>query len=362
MQSNRNYKEELIELLKTRMDRFEQGSFEKIVKRIPDSDLDGALDPRVHALKVEEAKAIGGPFPEFPPHEFPLEAIRSSMGYPNKDITRSNVGVERRIITGKNGPIPIRIYTPSIGAAFHPIVYFHGGGFIGGSLDTVENPCKSLAEKANAVVVSVDYRLAPEHPFPAGLTDCYDAVEWVCRHAEELHADRNRLAVAGDSAGGNLANGCSMMDRDLGHRRIRYQALIYPVVKLAEDESFAWNLDEYEIEHHRDMILQGLVGLQGAGETLNRMYVQEGSDPRDPYASPLLCSQLEGMPRTLIVTAEYDMLRLEGEEYARRLGQAGVETRLIRYKGMDHAFIDKYGIYPQAEDCMDEIADDVRSL
>lgn len=355
---------DLICMLKERLSTRMIGEVEYVEKRIPDSDEEGILDPRVVQLKREEEKAGKGPgafsaLSALSPEEFPVDLIRSKMGYPNLDLS-TNIRTEHRMIDGHHGEIPIRIYSPIEGDQLPAVVYFHGGGFFGGSLDAVENPCKALAEKAGAVVISVGYRLAPEHPFPAGATDCYDAVHWVHQHASALRVHPDQVAVAGDSAGGNLATVCALADKMGRKGMIKYQALIYPKVNLADD--FPWSLDEYTINNHHDLIMPLLEGLRGMGGIVNALYLKGGTAPENPLVSPLLSEDLQGMPKTLIITAEYDYLRLEGEAYARKLGEAGVESKVIRYNGMDHAFIDKFGVYPQAEDCIDEIAKDIRKL
>ncbi|MCY9513953.1 alpha/beta hydrolase [Paenibacillus apiarius] len=241
------------------------------------------------------------------------------------------------------------------------IVFIHGGGFIGGTLDVVEHPCKALAEKANGVVVSVDYRLEPEHPYPAGLHDCFDTVRWAHQHADEQNMNRDQLAIAGDSAGGNLSTVCAMMDRDLGTGMIKFEALIYPTVNMGNvaTDDYKWDIAQYTINNHHDLIMAGIQGLGNMSGILDRLYLQGRAEVANPYVSPLLADDLSGMPETLIITAEYDFLRLECEAYARKLLRSGVNTRLIQYNGMDHAFMDKLGSYPQAEDCMSEIAQGV---
>jgi acetyl esterase len=220
-----------------------------------------------------------------------------------------------------------------------------------------------LAEKAGAVVVSVDYRLAPEHPFPAGLTDCFDAVTWVHTNARELNIDEKCIAVAGDSAGGNLSAACAIMDRDGKTGMIALQALIYPTLDLVcrPCEEYTWDLSEFNIRYHRELIEGIIAAMRGDVELLHTVYLQ-GRDAEDPLVSPLYVADASGLAPALILTAEYDALRLEAEAFARKLTRARVRTRLIRYNGMDHAFMDKIGLYPQAEDCIEEIAAEVRRL
>jgi acetyl esterase len=358
---------ELLGLLKTRSSAIEDKGMEIEIKRVPDSDREGDLDPRV--LKVLGNQRIGSLFQtsirtgSLDPMNLDMAAIRASMGWPNIDVTAGGIRTEKRAIPGTDLPVPIRIYSPGKPAKMPAVVFFHGGGFIGGTVTAVENPCKALAEKAGAVVVSVDYRLAPEYPFPAGLTDCFDAVTWVHANAMELNIDEERMTVAGDSAGGNLSAACAIMDRDRKTGMIALQALIYPTVDLVcrPCKEYTWDLSEYTIRHHRELTEGIILALRHDAELLHSVYVR-GRDSADPLVSPLYVADAFGLAPALILTAEYDALRLEAEAFARKLTRASVRTRLVRYCGMDHAFIDKIGLYPQAEDCIEEIAAEVRTL
>lgn len=332
------------------------------IKKLPDSDAEGEMDSRVLQTTLEMVQKMAAM--EKPPEgEFDLmkmvQGMRASMGWPNTDVTTTDIRTEAATIqSSEGGAIPVRIYTPAQGANMPAVVFFHGGGFFGGTLDVVENPCKAIAEKAGAVVVSVDYRLAPEHAFPAGLNDCFDAVRWVYENASLLNVNPQQIAVCGDSAGGNLATVCAMKDRELGMRMIKYQALIYPTVNMAGvvTEDYEWSIDQYTINNHRELITAGLTGMGDMTNMLDSIYLQGAEPATSAYVSPLLAENVSGLPTTLIITAEYDFLRLECEAYARKLQRAGVETQMIRYNGMDHAFMDKIGFYPQAEDCMAEVA------
>lgn len=338
-----------------------------LIKKVPGSDTNkGVLDPRVRAV-LQEQLLSGGGLPEVTGAEhmeiedIPIAQLRAQMGCPNKDVTRTRIQTRDLDINGQNGTIPIRIYRPETSRNRLPgILFFHGGGFMGGTVGVIENSCKILAEKANAAVIAVDYRLAPEHPFPAGMTDCFDTVEWVFHNASQIDVNPEQIAVTGDSAGGNYSTVCALKDRDLGKRIIKYQALIYPSVNLAEidTDDHAWHIEEYTINNHehRELILASIYGLKDSLPLVRRVYLQGKTSPKDPYVSPLHAVDLSGMPETLIITAEYDKFRLECEAYARRLIRSGVKTQLIQYNGMDHGFIDKIGIYPQVEDCMNEIA------
>lgn len=234
--------------------------------------------------------------------------------------------------------IPVRVYWPvETSDLLAGIVYFHGGGWVIGDLDTHDATVRELANKTNAVVVSVDYRLAPEHPYPAAVNDCYAATQWVSTNATELGIDSSRLAVAGDSAGGNLAAVVSLMARDrktLGKTapEIRFQLLIYPCCDM---DSSSWA----SMEENKD-------GPFLTREIMNWFYDHYMGDQnrRDPYAAPIRADDFSGLPSALVVTAELDPLRDEGEAYGQKLSDAGVETEVIRCDGMFHGFF-SFGQY-----------------
>lgn len=348
---------QLVRLLSQSRNMNHENGVETIVKPIPDTDVTGDLDPRVLAVIQGYAAAE-------PETSFDLASARASMGWPNRDVTMMDITTDHVMVPSADGDIPARLYRPASTGPLPAILFFHGGGFFGGTLNTVENPCKLLAEKANALVVSVDYRLAPEHPFPAGLNDCYRALEWVHECADELGVSRDGIAVAGDSAGGNLATACCLLDRSNETNMINFQALIYPVVNLGSvpTDDYEWTLERYEIKHHHDLIRGVVMALGDSEDLLNQLYLQGKAELTDPLVSPLLADDVNGLPPALIITAEFDYLRLEGEAYARKLARDGVRTRLIQYRGMDHAFMDKLGDYPQSEDCLTEIANGMKEL
>lgn len=246
---------------------------------------------------------------------------------------------DRRIPGAPDGPpIPVRVYWPQTGSNGLPVVvYFHGGGWVLGGLDSHDPLCRSLANEVGAVVVSVDYRLAPEHRFPAAAEDAYAATAWVHAHATELGAAPSRLAVAGDSSGGNLAAVVALMARDRGGPPLRFQLLVYPVVDYARNTpSYRANAEGYFLTatHMRWYWDQYLGTADGAG----------------PYASPLRAHDLRGLPPAYVVTAEFDPLRDEGEAYAQRLREAGVPVSVRRYDGMFHGFFSLAGLLPAARE------------
>jgi acetyl esterase len=234
--------------------------------------------------------------------------------------------IEDRTVPGPAGPIPVRIYIPE-GPAIKPVlVYFHGGGWVIGNITTTDAACRSLANQAGCVVVSVDYRLAPEHKFPAAPEDCYAAVCWVAENAAALGVNPGQVAVGGDSAGGNLAAVVSLMARDRGGPAIGFQLLVYPVTDYnLETASYQENAEGYFLT--RSMMAW-----------FWQHYLTNEAEGRHWMASPLRAESLQGLPPALVITAEFDPLRDEGEAYAQRLEEAGVPVVARRYPGMIHAF------------------------
>ncbi len=236
------------------------------------------------------------------------------------------VPTEDRSVPGPGGPIPVRVYRPAAEGPLPVVVYFHGGGFVIGDLDTHDASCHRLAAGVPAVVVSVDYRLAPEHPFPAAVEDCDAATRWVSAHAAELGADPGRLAVAGDSAGGNLAAVTAVMARDRHGPAIAAQLLLYPVIAA-----------DFDTESYR-ACASGFYNSREAMVWYWDQYVPDTTDRTHPYASPAR-ADLTGLPAAVVITAGYDPPRSEGDQYAESLAAAGVPTVHRCYEGAIHGFM-----------------------
>jgi acetyl esterase len=237
-----------------------------------------------------------------------------------------------RVIPGPESDIPIRIYTPDGEGPFPIIVYFHGGGFVFGGLESHDPVCRSIVNAAKQILVSVDYRLAPEHRFPAAPTDCFSAVNWVYEHAEELNGDHSKISVAGDSAGGNLAAVVSQMARDKRGPRITKQLLLYPVVDAYEPGKYP----SYEENGRGYFLTTDFMDLSC------NTYIQNEEDRMNPYAAPIHANDFSELPPALIITAEYDPLRDEGELYGEKLRAAGVEVTMKREEGFIHGFFNLF--------------------
>ncbi len=249
------------------------------------------------------------------------------------------------------GGVRLRIHRPlgaPAGQALGGVLYLHGGGWVAGDLDTHDRICRGLANRSGAAVIAVDYRLAPEHPFPAGLEDALAALAWSRTHAAAVGVDPTRLAVAGDSAGANLAAVLARRDRDAGGTPpLALQVLVYPITDAAMDTSSYTENGE------------GLYLTRADMEWYWGHYMG-GADPLDPDASPLRAADLSGLPPALVLTAEYDPLRDEGEAYAERLRAAGVPVECRRRAGMVHGFLRWGGAVDEASTTLDEIGARIR--
>jgi acetyl esterase len=304
------------------------------------------VDPQIQALLD---KGTGVPAT----HTLPIDVARGqyeariALTAPAAEIA----AVRERTIEGPGGKLRIRIYTPLGSGPFPLLVFCHGSGFVLCSLDTHDGMCRNLCAGAECVVASVDYRLAPEHKFPAGIDDCLCATLWAAAHAAELGADPGRIAVGGDSAGGNMAAVIALRVRDEGGPPLCGQLLLYPVT-----------------DYHTPGTPSYEENAEGYGLTRDTMkwfwghYLNNPSEGAHPHASPLRATDFTGLPPTLVITAEYDPLRDEGELYAARSRTAGVPTRLSRYDGVNHGFMFWVGVVDKAGAAMNEASEWLRSV
>ena len=300
------------------------------------------LDPQAAALLEAMAKMNAGRplMHEGTPDEARRAYAASVPPTPDDPLA----SVEERTIPGPAGPLRLRVYRPLGEGALPAIVYFHGGGWVMGSIESHNALCHGLASRSGCVVAAVDYRLAPEDPFPAGLDDCVAAVAWVVANAGELGVDPERVAVGGDSSGGNLAAAACLVARDRGGPPIAFQLLIYPVLAFGYDTpSYAENAEGYFLT-------------AVAMRWFSDQYLSRPEHAADPYAAPLLAADLAGLPPAHMVTAEYDPLRDEDEAYVAAMADAGVATSLHRYDGMIHGFVRMAASLDQGRAALDECA------
>jgi acetyl esterase len=255
--------------------------------------------------------------------------------------------VQDHAVKADDRAIPVRVYRPVPETDLPLLVYCHGGGFSAGGLDTHDSICRRLARDARVVVVSVDYRLAPEHRFPAAPDDVYEALLWAAGHARQLGARSDRIAVGGDSAGANLAAVTALRARDRGEVSLAFQLLIYPRVDMTDHQTQSW----------KD--LDGFLLSRATADFFRSGYLPDPELYGHPYASPLLAPDHSRLPPALVITAEFDPLRDEGEAYARKLVTAGVPARFVRYSGVVHGF---FGLRPcrKSEQAFDEVTKALR--
>lgn len=270
-------------------------------------------------------------------------AIRAMMDAPMGGETGPIGSVEDRAIPGPASDMRARIYRPVSAGSCATLAFFHGGGFVVGSLDTHDALCRELCHQLGAVVVSVDYRLAPEHPFPAAPEDAYAATCWVAEHIAELGGRADRLVVAGDSAGGNLAAVVCLMARDRSGPAIAHQLLMYPVTDHSPETG------------SRQAFATGYFLTQEMMTWFSGHYLQSSEDNRHPLAAPLHAADLAGLPPATVITAAFDPLRDEGEAYAEKLRAAGVPVTLRRVEGTIHGFLSMLAL-PHAKVELEQLA------
>ncbi len=308
------------------------------------------LDPQAQVL-LDKIAAANVP----PLHELTVEEARQANAKLFiTGLEPEAVGaIEDRVIPGPAGTghdIPIRVYRPEGDGPFPILVYFHGGGWVVGSLETHDAQCRALTTGASCVVVAVDYRLAPEHKFPAAVEDCDAATQWVSDHAASLGGDPARIAVGGDSAGGNLAAVVALRARDRGTPYLAFQLLIYPATELHGGTP-----------SHRENA-EGYLLTRDAIEWFRDHYLRSDADVSHPDASPLLALSLDDLPPAFIITAAFDPLRDEGEAYAARLQEAGVPVILKRYEGMIHGFFNLGHVLDQGRQAIEDCAAELRRV
>jgi acetyl esterase len=304
-----------------------------------------ALDQHVSELLAFLKQAGAKSFELMDIQEF-RGAVGSSVGMqkPPQEVAK----VHSVDIPGPAGTLPARIYVPKGQAPFSVIVYFHGGGWVGGGLDVVDEPCRALANKTGAIVIAPSYRLAPENKFPSAVDDAYAAMKWVGERIASFGGNIDRLFVAGDSAGGNLAAATALMARDRSGPKLSGQILLYPVVDAKSDYP--------SMREHAEGYFLHTAALSWFWD----QYLSAATDRDNPYASPIN-GNLVGLPRTLIVSMEYDPSRDESEAYGAKLAAAGVDVRVTRIDGLIHGAFWSSGAVPRAEELYEEIAGFLRT-
>lgn len=304
---------------------------------------DGKINTYI-ALNLELDKILN-------PHSINDESIDNIRARLNKDATKVSKksipfsNIENITIDINSKKIPVRIYTPDDTEMLPIVIYSHGGSWIAGNLDTHDNVCRKLSKNTKAIVISVDYRLAPENPFPAGLNDIYNVLQWTYKNAKNINGDENHIAIAGDSAGGNLSAAVSLISKNKNGPNITCQVLIYPSTNIYELNTESWS----NFSNHFNISKEEM-------ERYISLYVPQKEDRKDPYVSPLLANEFNQLPDTLVITAEIDPLRDDGESYGNKLKQAGIQSEIIRFNGVTHGFITMDKITNKADEALNQIS------
>jgi acetyl esterase len=301
------------------------------------------MDPQVTGL-LEMLKSQG--VPDFP--DLGVDGAREFINaFLQLEGTPEDVAEVRELTCpGPDGnTIPMRSYRPAIDGDLPVLMYFHGGGFVIGTLEVADAPCRQLANASGAIVISVDYRMAPEHKAPAAGEDCYAATTWAAENAASLGGDGSRLGVSGDSAGGNLSAVVALMARDRGGPSLAVQLLIYPVTDLTESDAYPSRIENGE----------GYLLTSRAMGWFTEQYLDKPTDGDNPYVSPIKAVDLAGLPPAVVVTAGYDPLRDEGKAYAAALEAAGNTVLSLENPGMIHGFLWMNGVVSHTKGVFDSL-------
>ena len=309
------------------------------------------LDPKLGDLIAAFGQLGGGGLASGTAEQFRDMFTAATVSMRDPSTLAPVRAVEDSTIPGPAGPIPIRIYRPDVGGPTPTLAFFHGGGFVVGTIETHDDQARLICRDGEVTVVSVEYRLAPEHPYPAAFDDCLAATRWAADRIHGLGRDPQRLAVGGDSAGGNLAAAVALAMRG-SDPALAGQFLIYPVVDFATDAAYPSRVDN----------ASGYLLTADDMAWFDEQYVPADADRSDPTVSPIRAASLAGAPPAIIGTAEFDPLRDEGEAYARALADAGVDVRYARYDGMIHGFFGLGLLSPAAADAVADMTAALRDL
>ncbi|MBQ8001502.1 MAG: alpha/beta hydrolase [Ruminococcus sp.] len=357
-----NYSKDLLKILQENSVISESFGSEITLKPVP--DIEGtALDPREKALYLRHLNSNHRPAQTLQDH-------RDDTGFPGLNLNTKTILTDKLTLNCDGYDFTVWEYrlrrTKRQGDA-PALLYIHGGSFFAGSAQYMENLCKYICEEADCVVYNIEYSLAPERPFPKGLNDCLCTLNFVYENAEALGIDKNKICISGDSAGAGIAAATAL---NKGKDKIRYMALLYPCVLLDTEAPFEWKEEDFAInEDEKSLVIPRLSLGRTDGKadmtfmtTIGHMYLSTAGDLRhDPQVSPIY-ADFTGAPKTTVITADYDGLRPQGEYFCAKLRESGADARCIRYRGVFHAFAEKTGYLPQAQDALYEIAKDINSL
>lgn len=357
----RKYDTKLVDLLKERIEKQDFKGTEIIIKKLPDSDEAGAMDPRLY----EDSKKMLKMLKYMPSGMLKMDTSPKGIiklremfnGIKSVPVVENGVKTIKHAVMMRDGEcIDVYQYTNDKTTMTMPVLYYiHGGGFFGGHHGVVEESLKLMCAKFGFNIFSVDYRLAPEYPYPTGHEDCYEVLKWIYNQAETLNANKDLIFVAGDSAGGNLTQYCSTRDREDSENKVKGQLLLYPTVNMCgvEDEYFKWDISYYKMTKKQAKGLTKMLNMFG-GMTEGLEPLLKVNDAHNDYLNPYTRAP-QNNPPTFITVGEHDYLKVEALAYSAKLAHAGVEVQTIVYNGLGHAYFDNCGVYPQCEDCIDEM-------
>ena len=361
---NKKYSEELLQNISQKQYIEKINGIDVIMKPIPDCDEEGMMDPRLYHDNKKMAlmmKFLPKSLMKMDASPKSIERLRGMFnGIKSIPVTSERIEILDKTIIGLDqNEIPMKIYLPLERKDNMPVLYYiHGGGFFGGHPSVVEQLVKMVVEKINCVAFSIDYRLAPENPYPKGHEDCYEGLKWIYDHCQEYQGDPRHIFVAGDSAGGNLTQYCTTRDLEDGKHRVCGQMLLYPTVNMAaiDDEYSHWSIDKYQIHPKHKTVIEMMLNMMGGENGMSNLMedILKTKDIQNKYLTPYMMD-VHGLPPTLITVGQHDFLNIECLAYAKKLNDAHVDTTTIVYKGMGHAYGDNIGVYPQSEDCAIEM-------
>lgn len=361
---NKKYSEALLQKIHDNQYIETVNGVEVLMKPIPEGVEAGMMDPRLY----HDNKKMATMMRLMPKSMLKMDASPKSVerlrgmfnGVKSIPIASESIEVIKKNIKGNDdNDIPIQIYLPIDQKDNLPVLYYiHGGGFFGGHMGVVDQLVKVIVEKFNIVAVSVDYRLAPENPYPKGHEDCFATLKWIFENVAMYGGDKHNIFVAGDSAGGNLTQYCTTKNMESDSHMVKAQLLLYPTVNMAgiDDEDAHWSIDRYVIHPKHRKVIETTLSMMSGDTGMSSLLgdILGTKDVSDNYLTPY-GMDLRGLCPTFITVGEHDFLNIECLAYAKKLVQAGVETKTVVYKGMGHAYGDNIGVYPQSEDCAIEM-------
>lgn len=361
---DKKYSDALLKKIQEKQYVTQINGIDVLMKPIPDCDEEGMMDPRLYQDNKKMAlmmRIMPKCLLKMDTSEKGIENLRKMFNeVKSLAVTSEHIEIIDQCIKGKDmNEIPLRIYRPSKRYEKLPVLYYiHGGGFFGGHMGVVEQLVKMIVEKFDLIAVSINYRLAPENPYPKGHEDCYEGLKWIYEHISEFGGDKEKIFVAGDSAGGNLTQYCTIRDLEDKNYHIKGQLLLYPTVNMGgiDDEYVHWSLDKYHLHPKHKKVVTTMLQMMGGDNGMTSMLgdILGTKDIMNPYLTPYRMD-LKGMPPTFVTVGEHDFLYIECLAYARKLCLTGVNTKTVVYKGMGHAYGDNIGVYPQSEDCAIEM-------